>query len=57
MVEVKDCQQQETEGKLQSHSCLTLMAQVWFLAGFNSIHPLEKNDPVISMQKLCFFLS
>ena len=49
MVEVKDCQQQETEGKLQSHSRLTLMAQVWFLAGFNSIHPLEKNDPVISM--------
>ena len=27
MVELKDHQQQETEGKLQFHSCLTLMAQ------------------------------
>ena len=28
MVELKDCQQLESEGKLQSHSCPTLMAQV-----------------------------
>ena len=28
MVELKDRQQQETEGKLQFHSRLTLMAQV-----------------------------
>ena len=28
MVELKDCQQLESEGELQSHSCPTLMAQV-----------------------------
>ena len=28
MVELNDRQQQETEGKLQFHSCLTLLAQV-----------------------------
>ena len=28
MVELKDRQQQETEGELQFHSCLTLMAQL-----------------------------
>ena len=28
MVELKDGQQQEMEGKLQFHSCLTLMTQV-----------------------------
>ena len=28
MVELKDRQQKETEHKLQSHSCLTLMEQV-----------------------------
>ena len=43
MVDLKDPQQQETEGKLQRHSHLTLMAQVLFLAGLNSINTLEKN--------------
>ena len=37
MVELKDCQQQETEGKLQFHSCLTLMAQVLVLC-WNQMH-------------------
>ena len=36
MVELKDCQQWEMEGKLQFHSHLMLIAQFWFLAGFNS---------------------
>ena len=42
MAELKDRQQQETEGKLQCPSCLTLMARVLVLAGFDSIYPLEK---------------
>ena len=36
-VELKDCQQKETVGTLQLHSCWTLMTQFWFLPGFNSI--------------------
>ena len=42
MAELKDHQQQEAEGKLQHPSCLTLMAWVLVLAGFDSIYPLEK---------------
>ena len=42
MAELKDHQQQEAEGKLQHPSCLTLMARVLVLAGFDSIYPLEK---------------
>ena len=33
----------ELEGKLKFHLCLTSMAQrFWFIAGFDSIYPLEK---------------
>ena len=42
MAGLKDSQQQEAEGKLQRHSCLTLMARVLVLAGFDSIYRLEK---------------
>ena len=41
MVELKDCQQQEMEGELQLHSCLTLRT-FWFLTVFNSMYPLAK---------------
>ena len=37
MVELKDHQQQEMEGKLQFHSCLTLMAQV-LVPCWNQMH-------------------
>ena len=37
MVELKDCQQQETESKLQFHSQLTLMAQV-LVPCWNQMH-------------------
>ena len=37
MVELKDRQQQETEGKLQCHARLTLMAQV-LVPCWNQIH-------------------
>ena len=42
MGELKDRQQQETEGELQCHSHLTLMGRVLFPAGFTPIYPLEK---------------
>ena len=42
MAELKDHQQQEAEGKLQFHSHLTMMAEVWFHVGINSVYPLEK---------------
>ena len=29
MAELKDCQQQETEDELQSHSCLTVMERTF----------------------------
>ena len=37
MVEMKDCQQQEMEGKLQFHSRQTLMAQV-LVSCWNQMH-------------------
>ena len=37
MVELKDHQQKEMEGKLQFHSCLTLMAQV-LVPCWNQMH-------------------
>ena len=37
MVELKDRQQQGTEGKLQLYSCLTLMAQV-LVPCWNQMH-------------------
>ena len=41
MVELKDCQQQEMEGKLQFHSHLTLMAQILVPCWVQfSLHPL-----------------
>ena len=44
MVELKDCEQWETVGMLQSHSCWMLMTQFRFLAGFNSICFLDGSD-------------
>ena len=41
IVELKDCQQQEMEGKLQFHSHLTLMAQILVPCWVQfSLHPL-----------------
>ena len=41
MVEVKNLQQQENEGKLPFHSRLMLMSRVLIPWGFNSIYPPE----------------
>ena len=48
MVEVKDRQQQETEGKLQFHSRLMLMAQALVPCWIQFYLPSCKNDPVMS---------
>ena len=48
MVELKDHQQQETEGTLRSHSCLTLMALVLVPCWIQFYLPSWKNDPAMS---------
>ena len=48
MVELKDHQQYEKEGKLRFHSHLTLMAQGLFPCQIKFYLPSWENDPVIS---------
>ena len=47
MVELKDHQQQETEGKLQIYSGLMLMAQALIPGRIQFCLPSWKNDPVV----------
>ena len=51
MAELQDCQHQETEGRLQPHLCLTLMAQVgiacWNQMGVPILVSLQLNGSYV----------
>ena len=55
MIELKDHQLEEMEGKLQFHSSSPWWHRFWFLAGFSSSYPLEKK-PQWRLDRSSFFL-
>ena len=54
VVELKNHPQQETDGKLQFHACLMLIAQVLVLCWVQFYLPFWKKDPAMSGSELSF---